>query len=123
MYAPLTLWQNPYSTVDFPFQDPGHVVGAFGDNLDASANGLAERIGLDAGQRDVAARLGRCINYNGYGASLDDLHFTPTELFEAMRPFATPFDFCSYGPSCSGRATRSLESPERPSFVPTPPQT
>ncbi|MCA8943330.1 MAG: DHH family phosphoesterase [Planctomycetes bacterium] len=71
------------------------VVGAFGDNLDASANGLGTKIGLDAGQLDVAARLGRCVNYNGYGASLDDLHFTPADLFAAMRPFASPFEFCS----------------------------
>ncbi len=75
------------------------VVGAFGDNLDASANGLADHIGLDAAQRDVAARLGRCMNYNGYGASLEDLHLTPAELFERVRRFATPWEFVAEDPA------------------------
>ena len=69
------------------------VTGAYGDNLDASAEALADRIGLDATQRDLARRLGTCINYNGYGSSLEDLHFPPAELFALVRPFATPFAF------------------------------
>lgn len=69
------------------------VVGAFGDNLDASATNLAESIGLDPTQIDLATRLGRVLNYNGYGSSLEDLHFTPTALYERMAKFASPFDF------------------------------
>ena len=75
------------------------VVGAFGDNLDASANTLADRLDLDAGQRDLARRLGTCINYNGYGSSLDDLHFPPAELFAQARPFASPFTFVAEAPA------------------------
>jgi len=37
--------------------------------------------------------LGIYLNYNGYGASLDDLHFTPTELFAELLPFSNPLDF------------------------------
>ena len=33
------------------------------------------------------------MNYNGYGASLGDLHFAPAELFELVRRFPTPFAF------------------------------
>ena len=38
-------------------------------------------------------QLGICINYNGYGASLDDLIYTPVELYKLIRPYEDPFDF------------------------------
>ncbi len=41
------------------------VVGAFGDNLSASARALAATLGLDGAQLAAAERLGTCINYNG----------------------------------------------------------
>ena len=69
------------------------VTGAYGDNLDKSAEALADRIGLDATDRATLRRLGVCINYNGYGASLDDLIFAPADLFERVRGFADPRDF------------------------------
>ncbi|MBK8979261.1 MAG: DHH family phosphoesterase [Planctomycetes bacterium] len=69
------------------------VTGAFGDNLDGSAHALADELGLDDGARATLRRLGTCINYNGYGASLEDLHFRPAELFERLRPFADPLAF------------------------------
>jgi single-stranded DNA-specific DHH superfamily exonuclease len=69
------------------------VVGAFGDNLNRSAEALARQIDVDA---DLLARyrdLGTYINYNGYGPSLDELHFHPAELYELMLPHRRPEDF------------------------------
>ena len=66
------------------------VTGAFGDNFPA----LAKRIG--AGRDfdfEALERLGMLMNYNGYGATLDDLHFHPKDLFEACLPFDGPQEF------------------------------
>jgi len=66
------------------------VVGAYGDNMDA----LAQRL---AGSRDLPLKalqeLGRLINYNGYGASLEDLHYHPDALFKLLVPYGSPEDF------------------------------
>ncbi|MGE0144280.1 MAG: DHH family phosphoesterase [Planctomycetota bacterium] len=75
------------------------VAGAFGDNLDASASRLAGEIGLEPTEQDALRRLGICINYNGYGASLADLHFAPDALFERLRPFADPREFLAADPA------------------------
>ena len=68
------------------------ITGAFGDNLDEPAQRLAEKSGLRASDVAALRELGICINYNGYGPSLDDLHFHPDalyeSLFEAERPQA-----------------------------------
>lgn len=69
------------------------VTGAFGDNLKASARTIAEPLGLSAEQLALLENLGTYMNYNGYGSSLEDLHFTPAELFELVRPHPTPFAF------------------------------
>jgi hypothetical protein len=69
------------------------VTGAFGDNLKASARRIAEPLNLTDAQLTLLDNLGTYINYNGYGSSLDDLHFAPAELFGLVRPYATPFAF------------------------------
>ncbi len=69
------------------------VTGAFGDNLKASARTLAGPLGFSEKQLGLLEKLGIYMNYNGYGASLEDLHFPPAELFALVRPFPTPFDF------------------------------
>ena len=69
------------------------VVGAFGDNLAASATALSKPLNLDAARLERLRDLGTCINYNGYGASLEDLHFAPEELYRLASPYASPFDF------------------------------
>lgn len=66
------------------------IVAAFGDNLNAVAEQLAEQSGLDSAQTQALKHLGICINYNGYGASVDDLYFHPAELFRALLPYADP---------------------------------
>ena len=69
------------------------VTGAFGDNLGESARRIAEPLGLSEDDLRLLQSLGVYMNYNGYGASLSDLHFTPAELFELVRPYPTPFVF------------------------------
>ncbi len=69
------------------------VVASFGDNIEKSARALAEAACLTEPQIEKLARLGECLNYNGYGDSLEDLHFHPAELYEAIKPYADPFAF------------------------------
>jgi hypothetical protein len=69
------------------------VTGAFGDNLKASARTIAGPLDLSEHQLSILENLGIYMNYNGYGSSLDDLHFAPAELFELVRPYPTPFAF------------------------------
>ena len=73
------------------------VVGAFGDNLLAAAAALARPLGLDAARLERLRHLGTYINYNGYGARLEDLHFEPEELYRLASPYASPFDFIGDG--------------------------
>ena len=69
------------------------ITGAFGDNLKDSARAVARPLGLSDIQLEQLNNLGIYINYNGYGATLDDLHFSPAKLFNEMKLYATPFDF------------------------------
>lgn len=69
------------------------VAAAFGDNLHSSALQLAESLKLDLKKTEKLRELGELINYNSYGETIDDLHFSPKTLFMALHPFADPFDF------------------------------
>ncbi len=75
------------------------IVAAFGDNLRRSAYALAEDADLTEPQADKLALLGGCLNYNGYGDSLEDLHFHPAKLYQAMEPYADPFVFIAKSPA------------------------
>ncbi len=69
------------------------VVGAFGDNLNASAQRAAKALHLDEQRLNVLRDLGNCLNYNAYGASVDDLHFAPEEVFRRLHPYDDPLVF------------------------------
>lgn len=69
------------------------VAAAFGDNLHAAARAAAEPLGLSAAQLDQLRELGECLNYNGYGDSLEDLHFHPAELYRQLHLYRDPFAF------------------------------
>jgi hypothetical protein len=71
------------------------VVGAFGDNLLASAVAAAKPLKLDADTVTKLRRLGQRLNYNAYGDSVEDLHFHPVELYRRMSNFADPIRFMS----------------------------
>ncbi len=74
------------------------VTAAFGDNLFTSAEQAAEPLGLSAEQLEALKLLGTCINYNGYGATLEDLIFTPQDLYQIIKPYDNPFDFIEKEP-------------------------
>ncbi len=69
------------------------ISGAYGDNLYASADLLARRIGLDEEKSEALKALGTYLNYNGYGSALEDLYFTPDELYRRLSPYDSPLDF------------------------------
>jgi len=69
------------------------VTGAYGDNLYTSAEAIARPLQLDVPQLEQLKQLGTCLNYNGYGASLEDLIYSPEDLYRLLQPYADPFDF------------------------------
>ena len=69
------------------------ITAAFGDNLEQSARALADSEGLVEAQIEKLTRLGECLNYNGYGDKLEDLHFHPAQLYAELKPYADPFAF------------------------------
>ncbi len=71
------------------------IVGAFGDNLKDSALAVAATTSLTADQLTLLENFGIYINYNGYGSNLDDLHFTPTDLYGRVSKYGNPLDFIS----------------------------
>ncbi|MGB0866211.1 MAG: acetyltransferase [Granulosicoccaceae bacterium] len=77
------------------------VAAAFGDNLLQSAREAAAPLNLSEQQLATLERLGTLINYNGYGASLDDLFFAPADLYRQMQPFADPLAFAAEGETYS----------------------
>ncbi|CCE24428.1 DHH family phosphoesterase [Methylotuvimicrobium alcaliphilum] len=69
------------------------ITAAFGDNLDQPATQLANELSLSEAQTEQLKQLGVCINYNGYGSCIKDLHFPPGELYLEMAGYSSPFDF------------------------------
>lgn len=58
------------------------IVGTFGDNLKKSAHGLAKPLSLASTDLARLEELGIYLNYNGYGATIDDLYFAPADLYK-----------------------------------------
>lgn len=69
------------------------ITAAFGDNINQVAEEYSAKLGLSDEQKTQLRDLGVAMNYNGYGASLEDLFYHPAELFKLTSPFASPFDF------------------------------
>jgi len=78
---------------------PWAVTGAFGDNLDEPALKLAARLGLETDATELLKETGILLNYNGYGASLSDLFFSPAELYRQVQPFTDPLAFAAESPA------------------------
>ncbi|MFG6456131.1 hypothetical protein [Roseateles sp. BYS96W] len=74
------------------------ITGAFGDNLLS----VAEKLAQERGHGDEATlqlrNLGLLLNYNAYGETVQDLHFHPQALYEALHAFESPFDFVVSSP-------------------------
>jgi len=75
------------------------VTAAFGDNLADAARQAAVPLDLPAAHLTQLQSLGECLNYNGYGETLDDLFFDPADLYRQLRPFADPFAFIAESPA------------------------
>jgi hypothetical protein len=71
------------------------VVAAFGDNLRHSAMQAACSLSLSSNQLTALQTLGECLNYNGYGNSIADLHFAPDALYRECVAYTSPFAFMS----------------------------
>lgn len=67
------------------------IVAAYGDNLLTRADELADLAGLSLQQAQQLKELGTLVNYNGYGESLDDLHYHPAKLFQQLLAYDDPF--------------------------------
>ncbi len=72
---------------------PWAVTAAFGDNLLSTAETAAQPLQLKAQQLEQLKTLGTLLNYNGYGATLDDLYFPPAELYKRIQPHTDPLSF------------------------------
>ena len=69
------------------------VVAAFGDNLVAPAISAAQPLELDHTELARLHELGDCLNYNAYGESIEDLHYPPADLYQAIMPYRDPRKF------------------------------
>ncbi len=67
------------------------IVAAFGDNMMQAAEKLAEQQGLSETEQAQLKALGIYINYNGYGRTVEDLHFAPDQLFKTLLNYPNPF--------------------------------
>jgi len=75
------------------------LTAAFGDNLTDVAMLLGTQSGFTNEQIALLQQLGILLNYNGYGASVDDLFFHPAILFEKLQLFDSPLDFIQQDPA------------------------
>jgi len=71
------------------------ITAAYGDNLIAVADQMCSDIGLNDTQAEQLKELGTLINYNGYGQSVEQLHFHPAELYRKLLHYPSPFDVFS----------------------------
>ncbi len=72
---------------------PWAVTAAFGDNLHKSAITAAKLLSINETKLQQLELLGTCINYNGYGSSLEDLIFNPENLYKIISHYEDPFEF------------------------------
>ena len=72
---------------------PWAIAGAYGDNLDAVAGHLASVHQIAPATLNQLKEIGRLLNYNGYGFSVDDLLAHPADLFRELQQFEGPVDF------------------------------
>jgi hypothetical protein len=69
------------------------ICGAFGDNLHEQAQKIAGSLSLTGSELGKLQEIGELLNYNGYGATLEDLHFHPASLYRSIQEFEDPLDF------------------------------
>lgn len=92
------------------------VVGAFGDNLSATARELGAALPADTLER--LRRLGECLNYNGYGDTESDLLYPPADLHGLLLPYGDPLDFIANEPAVARIAAQRDDDMARALAVP-----
>ncbi|WFP50743.1 DHH family phosphoesterase [Methylomonas sp. EFPC3] len=71
------------------------IAGAFGDNLRGAACELAKQLNISARELHDLEQLGVCVNYNGYGNDISDLHMAPDLLYQELKNYCSPLTFIS----------------------------
>ena len=69
------------------------ICAAFGDNLHAVAGAAAADLSLTELETSKLREIGELLNYNGYGADLQDLYFPPANLYRDIQEYDNPLDF------------------------------
>jgi hypothetical protein len=69
------------------------IVAAFGDNITIVAEALCNKAGYSEEQINQLRTLGICMNYNGYGADINDLFYHPADLYKIAVQYDSPFEF------------------------------
>ncbi len=69
------------------------ITAAFGDNLSKVAFQAGKDAGFNQTELEKLKKLGIYINYNGYGAGLDDLFFHPADLYRLLIDYKSPLEF------------------------------
>ncbi|WP_196137775.1 DHH family phosphoesterase [Aliikangiella sp. G2MR2-5] len=82
----------------------------FGDGLDKSAYEFAKQCELDSSDIEAIKNLGVLVNYNGYGNSLEDLHYDPADLYRILVEYDSPLDVIADSHSPYQKLTTSFES-------------
>lgn len=85
------------------------ITAAYGDNLIAKGDKLSKLAGLSAERSEQLKELGTLINYNGYGAATEDLHFHPATLYRALLEYPCPFDVIADNSSPFYRLRRAYQ--------------
>lgn len=67
------------------------VAAAYGDNLAASAERLADALALAPGERAALRRLGEAVNYNAYGETEADVRIHPAALYRWLAQYEDAF--------------------------------
>lgn len=88
------------------------ITAAFGDNLVHIAEQHCGMAHLNSNDTQKLRQLGELINYNGYGTKIDDLHFHPAELYQALKPFRDPREAYDHSPEIATLATGYAEDME-----------
>ena len=68
------------------------ITAAYGDNLFMKADAEADKLKLTDLQKSQLKAFGTYINYNGYGSSVSDLHYSPEYLYEQLLQYQSPFE-------------------------------
>ncbi len=88
------------------------ITAAFGDNLVQIAEQRCVMAHLNSIDTQKLRQLGELINYNGYGTQIDDLHFYPAKLYQALKQFQDPREAYDEAPEIATLVTGYTEDME-----------